>query len=398
MSTTESRATDLETPDPQPLSRVPVAGRLTPIAVTVAIFIVSVVSWWLIGDSKWSVVGARASDPTSYAEKSAIVSCLLFWTIFGHIFTGFTFETWPFNKLSQPLAGVVQICVDLLIGVLGTLLFTRGLGSWDPTFSADTAGGAGYTASAFIVLIGFYAYAFPAASLGGYPFDAIEGPAGLVARWLLGAVLTALGVIALVYPNFSPALAGRAPLSLADATGWIYSSIVFVILSAQVWVNALWARIVNPHLRALAALVVTLGGGAILMVLLETLLHALVPSFVANAPGYDYSLEAAELGVCIALTALIAGLIFVRGDEPLPLIPTLVRTAVVLISGVLVYVVFMRFAAVEVLHFPAVRGSYGGNPLLWMDWAVLVVLWHAVAFGGWFGTRARRGSARRAAA
>ena len=51
------------------------------------------------------------------------------------------------------------------------------------------------------------------------------------------------------------------------------------------------------------------------------------------------------------------------------------------------YMLFMRFFATTVLHFPATSGRYGGNPLLWVDWAIIIVLWYAVAFGGHFGSR-----------
>lgn len=84
---------------------------------------------------------------------------------------------------------------------------------------------AGYTASAFIVLIGFYAYAFASASLGGYPFESVPAPLASVAQWFMAAFLTVVGVVTLVYPNFSAALAPQAPISLPTAAGWVYSSI-----------------------------------------------------------------------------------------------------------------------------------------------------------------------------
>jgi hypothetical protein len=40
-----------------------------------------------------------------------------------------------------------------------------------------------------------------------------------------------------------------------------------------------------------------------------------------------------------------------------------------------------------VLHFAAIEGNYGGSPLVWMDWVILVLLWYAVAFGGFLSTR-----------
>lgn len=381
-------ADDVAEPSPAPGgARTPRFGSATPVVVTAAIFVMAVLSWWLVGDPKWSLLGARADNAADQATRSAIVGCVLFWTIFGHIFTGFTFGNWPFTKLAQPLSGLVQVVVNLGIGVLGTLLFTRGLGHWDPTFAANAAGGAGYTAAAFIVLIGFYAYAFASASLGGYPFESVPAPLASVAQWFLAAFLTVIGVVALVYPNFSAALAQHAPVSLPTAAGWVYSSIVVLIVAAMQWQNWPWASIANRHARAATALVVTLGGGYLLMLAFKGLLHLILPAAVADAPAFPFALEAAELGVCFSLWSLVVGLIFGPSKIGSVALARAVRTAVVALLAIGTYMLFMRFFATTVLHFPATSGRYGGNPLLWVDWAIIIVLWYAVAFGGHFGSR-----------
>ncbi len=204
-----------------------------------------------------------------------------------------------------------------------------------------------------------------------------------------------VGVIALVYPNFSAALAAHAPVSMPTAAGWVYSSIVIVIVAAMQWQNWPWAGIADRHLRSLTALVVTLGGGYLLMIVFRLLLHVILPGYIKDGLGFAYNLETAELGVCFSLWSLIVGLVVGPTKLASAALARTVRTVVVAVAAILTYVVFMRFFATKVLHFGAVKGSYGGNPLLWMDWAVLVVLWYAVAFGGHFGTR-RAGSARRA--
>jgi amino acid transporter, AAT family len=392
MTTTrsEDNASTTEAAPPAEPARVPMFGPATPVVAIVAIFAVSIVTWWLIGDPTWSLSGAKADGSADAATKSAIVSCLLFWTIFGHIFTGFTFGNWPFTKLPQPLSGVAQVVVDLIIGILGTLLFTRVVGHWDPTFSAATAGGTGYTAAAFIVLIGFYAYAFASASLGGYPFESVPVPLASVAQWFMAAFITVIGVVWLVYPNFSAALAAHAPVSLPTAAGWVYSSIVIVIVAAMQWQNWPWAGIANRHLRSLAALVVTLGGGYVLMLGFKGLLHGILPGDIKDVAGFPFALEAAELGVCFSLWSLIFGLIVAPSKISSVAVARAVRTVIVAVLAILTYVVFMRFFATTVLHFPATRGNYGGNPLLWMDWTILLVLWYAVAFGGHLGTKRTR--------
>jgi len=56
-------------------------------------------------------------------------------------------------------------------------------------------------------------------------------------------------------------------------------------------------------------------------------------------------------------------------------------TAIVIVLSVATYEVFMRGMATKVLHMPAMQGSSGGDPLTWINWLILIVLWYAVAFG-----------------
>ena len=106
-------------------------------------------------------------------------------------------------------------------------------------------------------------------------------------------------------------------------------------------------------------------------------------------PTFAAGLQAAELGVCFSLWALVAGLIFAPSARPrLGTAGTrVIRTAVVTVLAIATYVVFMRFFATKVLHFAPVRGTYGGDPLTWIDWAILIVLWYAVAFDKYGSTR-----------
>jgi amino acid transporter, AAT family len=212
-------------------------------------------------------------------------------------------------------------------------------------------------------------------------------PTSSVAHWLLGAFLTVIGVIALVYPNFNSQLSANALVPLPTVAGWIYSSIVIVIAGAMVWGNWPWAGIANRHLRALTALVISLGGGYLLMLVFEALLRTILPRDVVDAEAFPIALETAELGVFFSLWFLIAGLIFGPTKITSVVASRVVSTLFVTVAAILSYVVFTRVFATTVLHFPAAKGTYGGNPLLWVDWMILLVLWHAVAFGGYLSTR-----------
>jgi AAT family amino acid transporter len=360
--------------------RIPRFGPATPYVVVPAIFAVSVGTWWALADQRWSLTGTTAP----------VVNCLLLWTILGFLFTGFTFGSWPFSLLKQPLAGIAQVAVNLLIGVGATLFFTRVVGSWDPTFSASAPAGAGYTATAFIVLVGFYAFALASTSWGGYPFESVPGPLASVAQFFLGAFLTVIGVLVLVYPNFNAQLAANAPIALPDALGWTYSSIVVVIVAAMQWQNQPWAFLRNRHARAAGAVVVTLGGGYLLMQVLEVVVGVVVPSAVQDLPTFSVAVETAQLGVCVSLWSLVLGLVVAPVDAGTRVASRAARTAVVAVLAVVTYVFFMRFLATSLLHFPAIEGNYGGDPLAFVDWTILLVLWHAVAFGGHLATRRRR--------
>lgn len=156
------------------------------------------------------------------------------------------------------------------------------------------------------------------------------------------------------------------------------------------WGSWPWAGIASRHVRALTAVVVSLGGVHLLMLAFEGLLHMILPSFVKDTPDCPFALETAQLGVFIALCSLIAGLIFPAAEPANVLVSRVVWTAVVLLVGVVSHLLFIRFLATTVLHFPAAKGNYGGNPLLRADCMILVVLWHAVAFGGHLTTRRSR--------
>jgi len=376
----QGRATDTTSIPDTPMARVPAFGRATPIVAVAAIFAVSVCSWWVLADPKWNVTGASAP----------VVSCLLFWTILGFLFTGFTFGNWPFSALPQPLSGLAQVVANVAIGIGVTLVFTRGVGSWDPTFSASTAGGAGYTATAFIVLVGFYAFTLASTSWGGYPFEIVPAPLASVGQFFVGAFITLVGVVVLVYPNFNAHLAADAPISLPDALGWAYSSIVVTIVAAMQWQNWPWAGIASRHARALAAVVVTLGGGYLLLRALEVVVKLVVPAGIESLPTFSPAVESAQLGVCFSLWALIIGLLFPPNEPRAVAASRAFRTGLVAVLAVATYVVFMRFFATSVLHFPAIKGAYGGDPLAFIDWTILIVLWHAVAFGGHFATRSTK--------
>jgi hypothetical protein len=161
-----------------------------------------------------------------------------------------------------------------------------------------------------------------------------------------------------------------------------------VIVGAMIWQNWPWALVTNRHGRAAAALVVTLGGGIGLYYALRPLVQALTPADIKALPSFSAATQTAELGVCIVMWALVVGLIF--GPSKLKRSTAeirAIRTVVVVALGIATYIVFMRFFATTVLHFPALKGDYGGSPLTWINWTALIVLWYSVGLGGCWSTK-----------
>lgn len=357
---------------------LPRFGMLTPLAITIGIWVVSILGWWLLADPDWSPFGASLP----------VVTALLFWTVQAHIFTGFTFQNWPFSKLAQPLAGIVQVVVDVALAFAIVWLFTFVIGSWDPTFSHSASGGGGYLATAFVVLIGFSAYGIFAVSLAGYPFEDLSQPGAGWSRWFMAAFVTTVGVVVLIYPNFSSALAPNAPLALPTMLGWFYQTIPLFIVAAMLWGNWPWSLVRNRHIRALTALAVILGGAVGVFHLFRVILRVIVPSRIRALDTFSLDAETAQLGGCFAVWGLTWGLVWNAWPTRFgTVVNRLASTAIVTLLSITTYLLFMNFFGTKVLHFPALDGAYGGLPLTWAIWVVLFLLWYSVAFGSYGSTR-----------
>jgi hypothetical protein len=146
----------------------------------------------------------------------------------------------------------------------------------------------------------------------------------------------------------------------------------------------------SPHLRALVALITTLGGGYVLMLVFKQVIDVIVPEHISSTPTFSASIETAQLGVCFSLWSLVFGLIVQPSTARSVVAGRVARTIVVARLAVVTYVVFTRFVATSVLHFPELSGRYGGDPLAFINWTILIALWHAFAFGGHLTTRAAR--------
>jgi AAT family amino acid transporter len=176
----------------------------------------SLVFWYLLIDPVVSPVGL-------YPEPFLVV---LFWSILSVVFLGFNLEFYGFEKLRQPLRGIVLIGTAITLAIAITALLTLGLGWYNPSFSASRPEGLGFVSAELYVLIGFFTYLSLVINWGHWPWKHL----GLRQPWLgiteilSTTALTLIIYIVLVLPNIAIwAEAGNNVLELTTTIGWFYS-------------------------------------------------------------------------------------------------------------------------------------------------------------------------------
>lgn len=355
----------------------------TPLIATAGVIVVSVLSWWLIADPDWGLFDGSYPQPTG---------AYLFWAILAVIVGAFNLEMWPFSRLRQPLSGLLQVATHIAVAIAAVFVINFGLGSIYPTFDHNLPDGAGYFAGALIVLIGFYSFATVSASWNGWPAGkwGLEQPAAGLVQFLFGFLITAIGVVVLIYPALTE---GLDPLFDVPTTiGWFYSVIVATLVAAMLLDNWPWSRFEARAVGALLSVVLLFAAGTGIYFLLKEWIDVLVPSHIEAAEGFSRQLEAAQVGVCIVFWALAWGLLF-QNPRLLGLSEAgerVMRVVIVVALGSVTYLVYNRWMAVELLHEPAIDGSYGGSPLTFINWMILLLLWFAVSLGLYGTTREAR--------
>lgn len=388
MSTTEGSAAPSAPTEP---ATAPTAVEHAPRAVSWWVFglaniavvaVLSVLSWWLLVDPRWSPFD---SYPQPY-------TALLFWTIIAVVWAGFTCEWLGPQRLPQPLRGLVGIGLTLAIGVAITVALAYGYGQFDDTFAAEREGGAGFTAGNLIVLFAFFFYVLVVLNWNHWPFaPRLSQPRARLVEMtvLIVPTLAAYAILAL------PGLATwsdptTALLSVPTLVGWFYSVIISVVVTGLLLENWPWRLAGGPARVAVLSLVgnVVLGTG--LYHVLLTVATALMGPANAAALGDAVTVHAAELGVCwvfwmIAWPNVFGNRPTSRGDA----VNFTVRVGVTFALGVLTYLLYYRVLAAAVLHEPLLAGDIHGGALGFVDWAVLWMLWY-VLFLGSYGLPAAR--------
>jgi len=317
---------------------------------------------------------------------------ILFWMLMVDIWFFINFELWPFTRLRQPARGVVSTIACLVLTLFIVWLFNFAWGAWDPTFDHARADGTGYLAAGLGVLIGFFTWSTMTVNFGNWPWadHGLKQPMVGAGDFLLGFFLWVLGYAALIYPNLAPwATPQHHFFDLPTTIGWFYSVIVAMLLTGALWENWPWSLAGNRRAIAIVSLIGNLVLGAVIFILFMGLLRAvLIPADIQKALGAGINIEAAQLGVCFVWW--IVFMFNVMKNWPTQfgqLTNYALRAVITFVLGVITYLVYNHWAGTAILHEPAVQGSYGGNPLLFMDWLIMILFFYVWNFGSWGLTR-----------
>lgn len=345
------------------------------IANFVVVLVLSLVFWYLLVDPVFSPLGI-------YPEPFFVV---LFWTILSVVFLGFNLEFYGFDKLGQPLRGLVLIGVTVALGIAFTVLLTLVLGRFDPSFAAGREGGLGFVTAELFVLIGFFTYLTLVINWAHWPWQHL----GLRQPWLgITEILAATGVTIIIYavlvlPNVATwAKPGNSVLDLNTTIGWFYSVIVSAIVTGLLTDNWPW-RLAGPGGRqAAASLVGNLVVGTGIYFVLLAIVKLIIGAQTVEELGAAITSFPAQLGVCWVFWMVLWANAF--GNRPTGRsagVNYLVRIAVTLVLGIGTFVLYYYVVAGTILHEPVVAGALHGNALGWMDWMVLWLLYYVVGLG-----------------
>ncbi len=332
--------------------------------------------WYLLVDPTTSVV---ATYPEPFDE-------ILFWAILMVVFIGFNLEFHWFDRLPQPLRGLVLIGVTVGLAIGITFLF-EGWGHYDPAFSKAVKMGNGYFLAALFVLFGFFTYLTVVINWDHWPWR----HKGLKQPWIgiaeIGAVTGPTVVLYALFglPNLASwAKPGHNLLDIPTTIGVVYSIIVVAIITGLATENWPWRLAGEGGRTALASFVGNIAVGIGLYFLLRILVKAIIGGHTAKLLGANFNEYPAEIGVCWVFWMIMWSNSFDNRPTGLSAgLNYLVRLVWTLVLGIGTFALYYYVLAPHVLHEPVVVGNLYGNALGWMDWVVLWILFYIVYLGSY---------------
>ncbi|WP_264067991.1 hypothetical protein [Mycolicibacterium komossense] len=330
--------------------------------------------------SGWYLLADPETSPWNFYPLP--FNAALFWAILFVVFIGFNSEFAGFDRLAQPWRGCAIALSAVAFGVAMTWILAAGLGSIDPDFAPDRAGGLGYFTGALFVLFGFGTFVMAVLNWQHWPWPqlGLKQPAVGLAEIAAVAGPTLLLYFVIGLPAASVGDA-HPMMSLDSVLGWFYSVVVSVLLTGQTLDNWPWRLAGGPARVALASTAGNLTLGTAFYFVAVWLVEILFGSATTDSLGSGVAQYPAQLGVCWAFWIIFWANAF--GNRPTSMgnaANYAIRTAVTFGLGVLTFVLYYRFAAEHILHEPAVAPGISGNALGFMDWMVLMTLLYVVGF------------------
>lgn len=361
------------------LEKKPFGLRLGPTMFSLISLLIILVGSYII----WQLFG----DPSQavwklYPQPFGVV---LFWSILFVVFFGFLGQLWGLGHLTQPVSGLVWIALTTVLALIVSGVLLYGYGSIDPAFDISKGG---YTATAMIVLIGFYTWGILGTSMGHWPWVdlGLKQPWVGIAGFFTGFVLTFFGYIILIYPSLASWTApDRTVLPLTTVIGWFYSVIVSWLTTFLILDNWPWTGFGSRAKTAIAALVGNfIIGTGIYFAFLALLKGFLMPEAAQASLGAAINIWPAHLGVCMSFW-----LIFwanVAGNPPTgmgPVANRVIRLVITYGLAIATFIAYTRWFAIDVLHEAAISPGFGGDPLTWIDLMIYVMLVYVIYLGSY---------------
>ena len=336
--------------------------------------------WYLLVDPSTSLV---FTYPEPFDE-------MLFWAILMVVFLGFNLEFHWFDRLRQPLKGLVLTGVTVAAAIAITYLF-KGWGHFNPEFSSGVKAGNGYFAGALYVLFGFYTYLLVVINWDHWPWRHV----GLKQPWLgIAEIGTVTVPTVILYALFgSPNLATWAKplhnlLDIPTTIGVVYCIILAVIITGLLTENWPWrlaarfgkTEVSRAGWAALASLIGNVAAGIGIYFVFRAIVHAIMGHTFDLLPAAAQHNEwAAELGVCWSFWMIIWANAFDNRPTGFSMgVNYAVRVAVTLGLAVGTFILYSYVLAPHILGEPVVAGHVYGNALGWMDWLILWILFYVV--------------------
>ncbi|MFI9821603.1 hypothetical protein ACIHFC_14200 [Streptomyces sp. NPDC052013] len=310
----------------------------------------------------------------------------VFWALLFVVWSGFNLEFFGFDRLRQPLRGVVITASTAVFAVGVTYAFAVGFGHLNADFTASREGDLGYFTAALFVLFAFSTWVLAVVNWSHWPWTDLGLKQPLVGLCEIAFLMlpTVILYAVLGLPAVSRNTPGMPILGLNTLLGWYYSIVVAVVVTGLTMENWPWRKATGRGRIALFSLVGNAGLGGILYFVLLGICKLIIPTATVAELGDAIHQFPAQLGVCWVAWMIAWANAF--GNKPTNLSPAVnlaARVAVTLTLGVLTFIAYYWFAAGTLLHEPVIAGDLHGNALGFVDWFALVTLLYVVGFGSY---------------